>query len=44
MQDHKNSDMIESKRVPWNKGKVTGAKHASCNFFSPLIESRSLGG
>jgi integrase len=26
MQDHKNADVIELKRVPWNKGKMIGAK------------------
>jgi integrase len=26
MQDHKNADRIEPKRVPWNKGKMIGAK------------------
>jgi hypothetical protein len=26
MKDHKNADMIESKRVLWNKGRMIGAK------------------
>lgn len=26
MQDHKNADTIGLKRVPWNKGKLIGAK------------------
>jgi len=26
MQDHKNADMLEPKRVPWNKGKMIGTK------------------
>jgi hypothetical protein len=26
MQEHKNADIIETKHVPWNKGKMIGAK------------------
>jgi hypothetical protein len=26
MQDHKNADTVALKRVPWNKGKLIGAK------------------
>ena len=38
MQDHENADPTTLKRVPWNKGKLTGAKPSRRSFeLSSLV-------
>jgi hypothetical protein len=47
MQDNANSELLAPKQIPWNKGKLTGAKpplrgtHSLGHRFPPEHEARA---